>query len=30
MRMIVKEALQAGQDIPMEEVIVTARGEIKS
>lgn len=30
MRMIVKEALkQAGQDIPMEEVIVTARGEIK-
>jgi len=31
MRMIVKEALkQAGQDIPMEEVIVTARGEIKN
>jgi NAD-dependent dihydropyrimidine dehydrogenase PreA subunit len=31
MRMIVKEALkQAGQDIPMEEVVVTARGEIKS
>jgi len=31
MRMIVKEALkQAGQDIPIEEVIVTARGEIKS
>ncbi len=30
MRMIVKEALkQAGQDIPMEEVVVTARGEIK-
>ena len=30
MHMIVKEALkQAGQDIPMEEVIVTARGEIK-
>lgn len=30
MRMIVEEALkQAGQDIPMEEVIVTARGEIK-
>jgi len=30
MRMIVKEALkQAGQDIPMEEVIVTARGDIK-
>ena len=30
MRMIVKEALkQAGQDIPVEEVIVTARGEIK-
>ena len=31
MRMIVKEALkQAGQDIPMEEVIITARGEIKN
>ena len=31
MRMIVKEALkQAGQDIPMEDVIVTARGEIKA
>jgi Fe-S-cluster-containing hydrogenase component 2 len=31
MRMIVKEALkQAGQDITMEEVVVTARGEIKS
>jgi Pyruvate/2-oxoacid:ferredoxin oxidoreductase delta subunit len=31
MRMIVKEALkQAGQDIPMEEVVVTARGEIKN
>jgi NAD-dependent dihydropyrimidine dehydrogenase PreA subunit len=31
MRMIVKEALkQTGQDIPMEEVIVGARGEIKS
>jgi len=31
MRMIVKEALkQAGQDIPMEEVIVGARGEIKN
>jgi Pyruvate/2-oxoacid:ferredoxin oxidoreductase delta subunit len=30
MRMIVKEALkQAGQDIPLEEVVVTARGEIK-
>ena len=30
MRMIVKEALkQAGQDIPIEEVVVTARGEIK-
>jgi len=30
MRMIVKEALkQTGQDIPMEEVIVSARGEIK-
>jgi Fe-S-cluster-containing hydrogenase component 2 len=30
MRMIVKEALkQAGMDIPLEEVIVTARGEIK-
>ncbi len=30
MRMIVKEALkQAGQDIPVEEVVVTARGEIK-
>ena len=30
MRMIVKEALkQAGQDIPMEEVVVTARGEVK-
>jgi len=30
MRMIVKEALkQAGQDIPMEEVIVTAKGGIK-
>jgi Pyruvate/2-oxoacid:ferredoxin oxidoreductase delta subunit len=30
MRMIVKEALkQTGQDIPMEEVIVGARGEIK-
>jgi Pyruvate/2-oxoacid:ferredoxin oxidoreductase delta subunit len=30
MRMIVKEALkQAGQDIPVEEVIVTARGEMK-
>jgi Pyruvate/2-oxoacid:ferredoxin oxidoreductase delta subunit len=30
MRMIVKEALkQTGQDIPMEEVVVTARGEIK-
>jgi hypothetical protein len=29
--MIVKEALkQTGQDIPMEEVIVGARGEIKS
>ena len=31
MRMIVKEALkQADKDIPVEEVIVTARGEIKS
>jgi len=31
MRMIVKEALkQAGQDIPMEEVVVSARGELKS
>ena len=31
MRMIVKEALkQAELDIPMEEVVVTARGEIKS
>ena len=31
MRMIVKEALkQAGMDIPLEEVVVTARGEIKS
>ena len=31
MRMIVKEALkQAGQDIPVDEVIVTAKGEIKS
>ncbi|MEJ2268507.1 MAG: 4Fe-4S ferredoxin, partial [Desulfobulbaceae bacterium] len=31
MRMIIKEALkQAGQDIPLEEVIVSARGEIKS
>ena len=31
MRMIVKEALkQAGQDIPVEEVVVSARGEIKS
>jgi len=31
MRMIIKEALkQAGQDIPLEEVIVGARGEIKS
>jgi NAD-dependent dihydropyrimidine dehydrogenase PreA subunit len=30
MRMIVKEALkQAGQDIPVDEVIVTAKGEIK-
>ena len=30
MRMIVKEALkQAGMDIPLEEVVVTARGEIK-
>ena len=30
MRMIVKEALkQAGQDIPIDEVIVTAKGEIK-
>ena len=30
MRMIVKEALkQAGMDIPMEEVVVSARGEIK-
>jgi len=30
MRMIVKEALkQAGQDIPVEEVVVSARGEIK-
>jgi Fe-S-cluster-containing hydrogenase component 2 len=30
MRMIVKEALkQAGKDIPMEEVVVSARGEIK-
>ena len=30
MRMIVKEALkQAGMDIPLDEVIVTARGEIK-
>ena len=30
MRMIVKEALkQAGMDIPLEEVIITARGEIK-
>ena len=30
MRMIVKEALkQAGQDIPMEEVVVTARGGVK-
>jgi hypothetical protein len=29
--MIVKEALkQAGQDIPVEEVVVSARGEIKS
>jgi hypothetical protein len=28
--MIVKEALkQAGQDIPIDEVIVTAKGEIK-
>jgi Fe-S-cluster-containing hydrogenase component 2 len=31
MRMIIKEALkQAGQDIPLEEVVVSARGEIKS
>jgi len=31
MRMIIKEALkQAGQDIPVEEVVVTARGEIKA
>ena len=31
MRMIVKEALkQAGQDIPVEEVVVSARGEIKA
>ena len=31
MRMIVKEALkQAGMDIPLEEVVVSARGEIKS
>ena len=31
MRMIVKEALkQAGMDIPLDQVIVTARGEIKS
>ena len=30
MRMIVKEALkQAGQDIPVDEVIITAKGEIK-
>jgi len=30
MRMIVKEAMkQAGQDIPLEEVVVSARGEIK-
>ena len=30
MRMIIKEALkQAGMDIPLEEVIITARGEIK-
>ena len=30
MRMIVKEALkQAGMEIPMEEVVITARGEIK-
>lgn len=30
MRMIVKEALkQAGMDIPLEEVVITARGEIK-
>ena len=30
MRMIVKEALkQAGRDIPVEEVVVSARGEIK-
>jgi hypothetical protein len=31
MRMIIREALkQAGQDIPMEEVIVSARGAIKA
>jgi hypothetical protein len=31
MRMIIKEALkQAGQDIPLEEVVVSARGDIKS
>jgi hypothetical protein len=30
MRMIIREALkQAGQDIPVEEVVVSARGEIK-